>query len=323
MFFEDKIWLTSPKPFTLNETQIKELELIGEACYQFYLSIESLYKHSKDNKSLLRNKLLTAPWVAEYLERGKPQYLIDHAVKKRIHSKLPAIIRPDLLITEKGFALTELDCVPGGVGLTAFLNSLYEKDFPVVGSSHDMLLNFYTSLANLSEQENPHIAIVVSNDAATYLPENQWISKQLQALGKNVSCINPKDIEFIEGVPHTYNKAIDIIYRFFELFELDEIQNIEKTVEAVESGKVILSPPMKTFHEEKMSFALFHHPSLEPFWQEYLSPKHLRTLRQIIPKTWIVDPAQVPPNAFLNAPFVHGRPHTILGRIRACSQKRP
>ena len=41
--------------------------------------------------------------------------------------RTPLILRPDLLITEDGFALSEMDSVPGGIGLTAFLNRLYES----------------------------------------------------------------------------------------------------------------------------------------------------------------------------------------------------
>ena len=36
-------------------------------------------------------------------------------------------MRVYLLVTQEGFSLTELDSVPGGVGLTAYLNRLYEN----------------------------------------------------------------------------------------------------------------------------------------------------------------------------------------------------
>ena len=31
----------------------------------------------------------------------------------------PTVLRPDLLLTDEGFVMTELDSVPGGIGLTA------------------------------------------------------------------------------------------------------------------------------------------------------------------------------------------------------------
>jgi hypothetical protein len=105
--------------------QAKELEAIGAACLEFHQAFEALYLRSVAGKNLLRNKPLTAPWVAEYLDRGKPAALIEHARDPRNRGMFPTVLRPDLLLTDEGFVMTELDSVPGGIGLTAFLNRLY------------------------------------------------------------------------------------------------------------------------------------------------------------------------------------------------------
>ena len=48
----------------------------------------------------------------------------------------PRVIRPDLLITEHGLSVTELDSVPGGIGLTAWLNQAYSQmGFNVAGGA--------------------------------------------------------------------------------------------------------------------------------------------------------------------------------------------
>ena len=62
------------------------------------------------------------------------------------------VLRPDLLLTDDGFALTELDSVPGGIGLTAFLNRLYGGDDPaagVLGAGDAMIHRFHSALAAL------------------------------------------------------------------------------------------------------------------------------------------------------------------------------
>lgn len=123
--FEDKTWRYSPRAFPLSSRQVNEIKNIGKACYDFYRALETLYLRSVENKNLLRNRDLLAPWVAEYLDRGKPEALVRHARDKAIRGATPMVIRPDLLVTEEGFALTEIDSVPGGIGLTAFLNLLY------------------------------------------------------------------------------------------------------------------------------------------------------------------------------------------------------
>ena len=44
---------------------------------------------------------------------------------KRFRDQLPAVIRPDIIPTQDGMVITELDSVPGGIGMTACLSALY------------------------------------------------------------------------------------------------------------------------------------------------------------------------------------------------------
>ena len=123
--FEAKSWQLSPTAWPLSKDQVAELEAIGEACFEFHQALETLYLRSAAGKNLLRNKPLVTPWVADYLDRGKPPELIAHARDPKNRGAFPTVLRPDLLLTDEGFALTELDSVPGGIGLTAFLNRLW------------------------------------------------------------------------------------------------------------------------------------------------------------------------------------------------------
>ena len=131
--FEDKSWQLSPEAWPLTAEQAVELSEIGTACLEFHGALEALYTRSVAGKNLLRNKPLLAPWVADYLDRGKPPALLAHAREARNRGAIPAVLRPDLLLTEEGFVMTELDSVPGGIGLTAYLNRLYG---PEIGRAH-------------------------------------------------------------------------------------------------------------------------------------------------------------------------------------------
>ena len=73
--FEDKTWRLSPDAWPILPEQAAELEAIGGACLEFHQALETLYLRSVAGKNLLRNKPLVAPWVADYLERGKPAAL--------------------------------------------------------------------------------------------------------------------------------------------------------------------------------------------------------------------------------------------------------
>jgi hypothetical protein len=339
--FEDKTWQLSPDAWPLTPEQLTELESIGTACLEFQQALESLYLRSVAGKNLLRNKPLLAPWVADYLDRGKPAALIAHARDPRNRGAFPTVIRPDLLLTDEGFALTELDSVPGGIGLTAFLNRLYGSatvpgggfpevpqggHAPILGGDDAMIRNFHAALAALRpEARNPLIALVVSDEAATYRPEMQWLAHELLLQGKRVYCLRPEDIFplenalffDVEGTP----EKIDIVYRFFELFDLANIRTERFIFAAWAAGEVALAPPMRHFQEEKLALALFHHHLLQDYWAEALNPRTLKLLRALIPPSWIMDPAPLPPGAVLDGPRVGGRALNDWRDLAGASQK--
>lgn len=333
--FEDKSWQLSPDAWALSPTQAAELADIGTACLDYHQALESLYLRSAAGKNLLRNRPLFAPWVADYLDRGKPPELIAHARDSRNRGAFPTVLRPDLLLTDEGFVMTELDSVPGGIGLTAFLNRLYAgeilgTEFPktnaVLGSGDAMIRGFYDSLAALRPNlRNPLIALVVSEEAATYRPEMRWLAEQLQIMGKRVFCLSPDEV-FPLGTTLCFDldgnpEKIDVIYRFFELFDLANIPTAPYFFEAWAAGEVVIVPPMRPYQEEKLSLALFHHPRLQDYWAEALSARTLKLLRGLIPPSWIIDSTPLPPGAVLDGPKVAGRALTDWRQLAGASQK--
>ena len=326
--FEAKTWRLSPQAWPLSPGQVAQLEQIGTACLEFHAALETLYARSVAGKNLLRNKPLLSPWVADYLDRGKPAALIAHARDPKNRGAFPTVLRPDLLLTDEGFALTELDSVPGGIGLTAFLNQLYggDTDPAVLGGGGAMVENFHQSLAGLRPGvRNPLIAILVSDEAATYRPEMKWLAEQLQRSGRRVYCMRPDDVfplggELffdVEGTP----EKIDIIYRFFELFDWANVRIAAEIMESWASGAVAIAPPMRHFQEEKLALALFHHHLLGEFWAETLGARSLKLLRSLIPPSWVMDPAPLPPGAVLDGPRIGGRMLNDWRDLAGASQK--
>jgi len=329
--FEDKTWQLSPSAWALTAEQHTQLQAIGAACLEYHQALETLYLRSVAGKNLLRNKPLLAPWVADYLDRGKPAELIRHACDPKNRGAFPTVLRPDLLLTEHGFVMTELDSVPGGIGLTAFLNRLYggageTADASIIGVGDAMIRNFYDSLAALrADLRNPLIALVLSDEAATYRPEMQWLAEQLQIQGKRVFCLDPDDLFplgstlcfDVDGNP----EKIDVLYRFFELYDIANIRTAKFIFESWQAGELAIAPPMRTFQEEKLSLALFHHHLLADFWTESLSKGAHKLLKQLIPPSWIMDPTPLPPGAVLDGPRVGGRALTDWRQMAGASQK--
>ncbi|MBD5778620.1 hypothetical protein IEN85_03900 [Pelagicoccus sp. NFK12] len=328
--FEGKSWRMSPEPWRLTPEIVAKLEEIGQASLEFYQALELLYRRSYEGKKLLRNRELYAPWVAEYLDRGKAKSLVEACRSVANKGALPPVIRPDLLVTREGFSLSELDSVPGGIGLTAYLNSLYEASGAdgILGAGGAMEEAFYRSIAALApDEDHPVIVLAVSEEAGTYKPEMDWLAERLQRRGYRVYSLWVQQVFPLGGAVYFdmdgSPEKIDVVYRFFELFDLPNLPEAEFILEAVENGEVAMTPPAKPFLEEKMGMALFHHHLLRDFWKENIGKKSLKVLKQLIPMSWIVDPAPLPPGAVIDGPVAQGKPlHSWMDLAEASQKER-
>src|SRR5271156_6232201 len=112
-------WKISPAPFPLGENLAKEIDSLGRVLLQFYRATNLLYRKSVEGKQ--------PEWVARWLDLGKPRELVELQRSAAFKNDVPRVIRPDILLTENGFSITELDSVPGGIGLTAWLNQTYSQ----------------------------------------------------------------------------------------------------------------------------------------------------------------------------------------------------
>jgi hypothetical protein len=282
--FAEKDWLRSPEPFTIDRSFEKELEPLGHQLFVFQRAFNQLYQLSVKGKQ--------PAWVARYLDAGKPPELIEFSRRKECRDDLPKVIRPDLILTDEGYTIAEIDSVPGGIGLTAWLNQTYANlGYEVIGGSAGMLEGFKSVLPEGGD-------IVISNEAETYRPEMKWIAAQLNTLHPDRAW-RVFDAENYEPQPGRD------IYRFFELFDLPNIPNIDKTLRAVAEGKIKITPPIKPYLEEKMWFALFWLQPLREYWRRELGEKYFLKLQQLIPYTWLLDPTPLPQHAVIPRLEIH------------------
>ena len=286
-------WRISPEPYFLSSEDTEFFHQLGPKLLKFYAAWNKLYIESVKE---------TGPkWFAEYLDAGKPQELIEFGRMKRFRQALPAIMRPDLIVTKDGFTMTELDSVPGGFGLTAELMSLYKDPaWQIIGDPEIGIPSmFYNMAKSLSKEKNPCIAIIVSDEAQDYRSEMVWLAGLLKKKGFPVYTIHPKEIHFREEGLFIQDEEkwirVDILYRFFELFDLKNIPKSELMMYAAKKGQVVTTPPYKTYLEEKLSFALFHHPSLKADWEKALGSETFNSLSHLIPETWALDSRPMPP----------------------------
>jgi hypothetical protein len=89
----------------------------------------------------------------------------------------------------------------------------------------------------------------------------------------------------------------EAVYRFFELFDLANVPNSKKIFELAATGRIQVTPPPKPVFEEKMLFGLLWNRNLHGFWRQELGEKFFERMLRLVPYTWIVDPAPLPPQA--------------------------
>jgi hypothetical protein len=274
--FAQKEWLISPQPFLISAQFADELERLGHWLLKFVRASNLLYHLSVKGKQ--------PPWIAGYLDAGKPVRLVD--ISRRYRYEIPRVIRPDIILTDGGYAISELDSVPGGIGLTGWLNQTYrELGFDVLGGGDGMIKGFHSIL--------PKGVIAVSKESETYRPEMEWLRDQLIARhGERWSVADAETWDFRTPEP---------LYRFFEMFDLPNLPSGDALIEAAESGDIRITPPLKPYLEEKLWFGLFWSKPLETFWRRELRASHWAKLKSLIPHTWIIDPAPIPHHAVIPA----------------------
>ena len=265
--FAGREWLWSPEPFALSKSQKRALLGLGHPLKRFQEVCDQLHRQSSEGK--------LPTWISKLLDAGKPPWLLRHQLDSRNRGVMPRVIRPDLLLKENGFAASELDGVPGGIGTLAWLSQTYARfGFEIFGGSDGMLRGFSSLFEDGAD-------ILISEESSDYLPEMRWVADQLGSRFRTQSA-------------EAWSASDRDVYRFFELFDWESIPAIQNLADL---GRV--TPPLKPHFEEKLWLALFWSPSLRQTWKSMLRGSHLRRLRDLIPFGWVVDPAELPPQAAL------------------------
>ena len=186
----------------------------GPHLQQFYRATDLLYRHSVAGKQ---------PACSLGSTKASQKTSLNCNAENAFVQSLPRVIRPDILLTEDGWKITELDSVPGGIGLTDWLNQTYSANQEVIGGANGMAEGFASIFDDATL-----VRILVSDESETYRPEMDWLA------GVSTDCI----------VEHTNDaksfRASDSITAFFELFDLP---NVPCAKELFESEAKLTAPP--------------------------------------------------------------------------------
>ncbi len=245
-------WLVSPAWFELSNEQISELKKLGGLLYRFLDACNDLY--FADEK------------VAKLVEQGKPEKVI--ALQRSFPKEMPCLIRPDIVLTEDGFKVTEIELVVGGMGMGSKIKEAHLSVMPVAkpfkGSIPRSFLKAVKPIAGGKK------IFLVPSFHSRYLPELKILSKLCRRKGADVEAMQP---EKVRGA-----MRVGVIWRLFEAYEWGKIQLPDK---------VPIYPPLKQFLEEKIWMALLYCKDYENFWKSRLG-KNFDLLKKYIPPTWVI-----------------------------------
>lgn len=274
--FQGKEWRMSPRAFPIDAALLEKIEALGMAALAFQKACNRLYHEASEGGRYA--------WVAALLDQGKPERMLALGRNARWRDDVPRVIRPDLILTETGVSITELDNLPGGIGLTGWLGSTY-------GALGEEVVGGPTGMVDGFANAYPDHDILVSREAEGYQPEMTWLSEQIRARGRAAGrVVNPWSTAPAELMGRD-------IYRFFELWDVDNVEHGEEWITLAERGEVRFTPPLKPYLEEKLWLALFWSPALLSWWEEALDARHLTLLRECIPYGWVLNPARLPLHA--------------------------
>lgn len=265
-------WRWSPEPLALTAAEARAITRLGHPLAKFQQASDGIYRRSAQGK--------LPEWISALLDAGKPDWMVKLQREPGLAEQFPRVIRPDLILGHDGPAMSELDSVPGGIGVTAWLSRIYaDAGFDVLGGRDGMLEGFRSLMPAGG-------AILVSDESADYRPEMEWLASEL---GKAWEVVAAEE----------YQPDGRDLYRFFELFDWESIPLARRLGEKSATGEIKITSPFKPHLEDKLWLALLWSPALRKTWSQSLRESHLKRLREITPFGWVLDPEPLPPHAAL------------------------
>lgn len=244
-----------PSPETFTLPENVDLEGYGQAIQEYYWACKQLILDLPKNHRWLH-----------YLNHSKPQWMLDMEDKEvRGH----AFLRPDLILTEGHPVVSEIESSPFGLALSHFLEKAYKED-----SDEDEVLAIIAE--ELTQGKTGSYAIVYSDHTAKYQGQLEYLANELQKRGINIEAVKDSDI----------TEDYDGIYRGFYLHEAVHNPRLQ---ELLEDTHVL--PPVAPRLEEKALMGMMFDPEFEDYFKQMAG---FETLKNIMPKTWVLSEDNVP-----------------------------
>lgn len=248
-------FLVSPKPLYLPKVEDDEIRRIGKDVVDFMHAANELYNFEGDVKDLL--------------DRGKPK-IFQTEIQPRY-----LFVRPDLLITNQGFSICEIETSPFGLALSELLNRGYRAAGFDTMVGDEVLQNFLRD--NIPDEG----VIVFSQKTSSYEGQLEFLARELfSGDGRRWKA---EDISTVIGRDHPH------IYRGFYQYEFLEDLFVNNLVDnLLREGLDTVTPTLTPHMEEKALLSLVWDKRWAGFFSRHLGSAAFHHLIDVIPPTWIV-----------------------------------
>lgn len=239
----------SPTPFKLSLTQKKMLEDIGKAICDYMDCCIELY-NTNETAHLL-------------LDKGKP------TIYKNAENIKYLFLRPDLILTDSGFRICEIETSPFGLGLAEVLNRTYGNEG-------------YDTIVQQNQLRNYIHSNVENEGTIAYSEKVKAFSGQLDFMAEHLFSGNGKlwKPKLITSDPIPTKQ----IYRSFYLTDQFNDPNVYNLL----TEPHIYLPTTTPQFEEKALLSFIWDKRYVDFFRNFLGTSTFELLRQVIPKTWIL-----------------------------------
>lgn len=224
------------------------------------------------------------------MDTGKPQIFIGDNPAHYL------FIRPDLIITEGGFSICEVETSPFGLALAEILNQACQNQGFETIVARD-------SLSGHIRQNTPIDGSII------YSKKTQAYSDQMTFLADKVFSGNGRNWNAQDADNLTPSISSNI-YRGFYLNEYlsDPAIKILLDRQIVNNGRTTPSPT--PYVEEKAILSLIYDTRFEEYLRKKLGDASFKHLRAVIPPTWIVGQEQF---------FSPGMPSNVSSSVELAS----
>ncbi len=230
-------WRIASEPFKLAPATLAKIEALGPDLVAFYRALNALYTRSARGS--------IPGFLADYLDRGKPESIVKLARQNRFRADIPQVIRPDLILSRRRFrSRANSMAFPAAWASSARWRTCCELGLDTVGDNDGMPRRVHGDGRGDGCKKRPCTAIVVSEESADYRGELNWLAARIRELSLgDVFVCAPQDIVFTEEalfIRHADGKEdrIDVLYRNFELFDLLNVPKQELMLYAAQHKRV-------------------------------------------------------------------------------------